>query len=275
MKHRFKLKREMTLFTATLYGIGIILGAGIYALIGEGAGIAGNALWVSFILAAVIASLTGMSYAELSSMYPKEAAEYNYARKAFNKRLLPFVVGWVLIVAGIVSAATVALGFAGYFSHIFGGKQILIAAALIALLSLINYRGIKESVRFNVISSIIEVAGLVIIAAIGLMFVGSSSVDFFDFSFGMNGIIAATALIFFAYIGFEGVANIAEETKNAKSVVPKALLLSLAISTVLYILVAVASVGMLGWERLFSAQGPPPEGMAGALSDAATIKSFS
>jgi APA family basic amino acid/polyamine antiporter len=113
-----KLKKELTLFTATLYGIGIILGAGIYVLIGNAAGIAGNAMWLSFVVAAVIASFTGLSYAELSGMFPKAAAEYVYTKKAFNRNSVSFIVQWIMIFTLIVSASTVALGFGGYFSFI-------------------------------------------------------------------------------------------------------------------------------------------------------------
>ena len=137
---KYKLKKELGLFELSLYGIGIILGAGIYSLIGIGAGIAGNAIWISFIFAAFIAAFTGLSYAELSSMYPKEAAEYNYTKIAFNKKNLSFIIGWLMIIASVVAGVTVAFGFAGYFSHIFGGSATLITSILVIILSLINYR---------------------------------------------------------------------------------------------------------------------------------------
>ncbi|MHA1410585.1 MAG: amino acid permease, partial [Candidatus Odinarchaeia archaeon] len=111
LEEKPKLKRRVGLFAVTIYGVGNILGAGIYALIGEVVGITGNMTWVAFILAAIIGSLTGLSYAELSAMYPKSAAEFVYADRAFNKRLLSFVLGWVIIFSGLFSAATVALSF--------------------------------------------------------------------------------------------------------------------------------------------------------------------
>jgi len=138
-KH-YKLKRSLSLFEATLYGVGIILGAGIYVLLGAGAGVAGNAIWISFIVAAIIAGFTGLSYAELSSRHPKDAAEYVYAQKAFKNRNLSFAVEWIMLFALIISGATVALGFAGYFSYLFGGSAIVIASVLIIILSLINYK---------------------------------------------------------------------------------------------------------------------------------------
>jgi APA family basic amino acid/polyamine antiporter len=150
-----KLKKALGLFELSLYGIGIILGAGIYSLIGVGAGIAGNAIWISFVFAAIIAAFTGLSYAELSSIYPKEAAEYNYTKNAFQKKNLSFIVGWLMVLASVVAAVTVAFGFAGYFTHLFGGEITLTAAFLILFLSSINYIGIKESSTFNILSTII------------------------------------------------------------------------------------------------------------------------
>ena len=228
------LKKTLGLFETSVYGIGIILGAGIYAIIGEGAGITGNSLWLSFIIAAFIASFTGLSYAELSSMFPKTAAEYVYTKKAFNKDSLSFLIGWIFIWAGVVSAATVSIAFAGYFSRLFGTEIMPVAIGLIISLSILNFIGIKQSSRFNIISTIIEVSGLLIIIALGMNFIGSGNINYFDMPNGLNGLITSAALIFFAFIGFEDIVNISEETKNARSVIPRALLISLAVSTILY-----------------------------------------
>ncbi len=227
-------------------------------------------------IAALIAAFTGMSYAELSSMYSKDAAEYVYTNNAFRKPALSFVVEWIMVFAVIVSGATVALGFGGYFSHIFGVPQIAAAIALIVILSIISYIGIKESARFNVLSTIIEISGLVIVAAIGMFFIGNASVtvDFFYSPAGMAGIFSATAVIFFAYIGFEELVNFSEETKNAKKIMPKALLLSLVISTVLYILVAVSAVSIVGWENLSTSKAPLTEVVARVYPNAAIIMSI-
>jgi len=154
MKERFKLKRALGLKEATFYGIGVILGAGIYAIIGEGAGIAHGSLWLAFIIASILGAFTGLSYAELSSRYPKEAAEYNYTKKAFNKKWFSFIVAWIMILASVVAATTVALGFAGYFVNLFGGELILVAAALLIVMAFLNYFGIKESARFNILSTL-------------------------------------------------------------------------------------------------------------------------
>jgi APA family basic amino acid/polyamine antiporter len=122
VRQKAGLKRVLGLFEVTLSGIGIILGAGIYALIGEAAGLAGNAVWISFAISALVALLTGLSYAELSSMFPKASAEYEYTAAAFSRRL-GFVIGWMIIFSGVIGAATVSLGFAGYFQSLVGPNR--------------------------------------------------------------------------------------------------------------------------------------------------------
>jgi len=264
-RHREKrgLKKDLGLFELTLYGIGIILGAGIYAIIGEGAAIAGNGIWLSFIIAAIIATFTGFSYAELSSIYPKEAAEYNYTKSAFRKEWLGFLIGWIMILAGIISSAAVALGFGGYFTYLFAMPEfwiIPVAIAIILGFSLLNFIGIKESAIFNIISTIIEIAGLLIIIILGINFIGMHDMSyFFEIPGGFQVLISAAALIFFAFIGFQDVANISEEVKSAAKNVPKALIISLAVSTVLYILVAISAVSVLGWEALAASKAPLTE----------------
>ena len=111
-----KLKRRISLFALTAYGVGNVLGAGIYALIGDVVGITGNFSWLAFLLAAITGAFTGLSYAELGAMYPKSAAEFVYSEEAFKIRIISFILGWIIIFSGIFSAATVALGFAGYIS---------------------------------------------------------------------------------------------------------------------------------------------------------------
>ena len=149
MKKEIGLKRELGLFEATLCGVGIILGAGIYALVGKAAGLAGNAVWLSFLIASVIAMFTGLSYAELSSLFPKAGAEYVYTSEAFGKRSA-FIIGWLIILSGIIAGATVAIGFAGYFSALFNTPLIPVALGLILAISFIIFYGVKESVWFAI-----------------------------------------------------------------------------------------------------------------------------
>jgi len=263
-KMNYKLKRDMGLFQATLYGVGIIIGAGIYVLIGIGSGIAGNAVWLSFLVAAFIATFTALSYAELSSMFPKEAAEFVYTRNAFRKKSFAFVISWTLLITGIIAGATVALGFGGYFVHLTGiGSPFVVAIGLILVMSVINYVGIEKVAKFNDVAAMSEIVGLIIIIVAGLYVFSISgvSVDFFAMpnDFSLIGIMTATSVIFFAYIGFEEIANISEEIKNPKKTLPKALILSIVISTILYILVTVSAVAAVGWEKLSTSAAPLSE----------------
>ena len=269
-----KLKKELSLLTAIFYGVGIILGAGIYVLIGQAAGIAGNGIWISFIVAAIIATFTGLSYAELSGMFPKDAAEYVYTKKAFNRDSISFVVQWIMIFTLIVSASTVALGFGGYFSHIFNVSAFAAAFGLIAVLSLINYIGIRSSNKFTVISTIIEVAGLILVIILGMMFFGKNDVDYFQTTAGFGSIMAATALIFFAYLGFEELVNLSEETKNASKIIPKALVISLVISTLLYILVSLSAISIIGAEALAVSDAPLTAVVAAVIPQAGLLMSI-
>ncbi|MEM2873988.1 MAG: APC family permease [Candidatus Nanoarchaeia archaeon] len=248
------LKRTLGLLETTFYGVGVIVGAGIYALIGKAAGLAGNAVWAAFVLCAFIAAFTGLSYAELSSMFPKAGGEYIYVEKAFNRRLA-FLIGWLIVIGGIVAAATISLGFAGYFAALFNTPIIPVAIILILILSLINFWGIRESAIANIIGTLVEVGGLIIIVALSLKYFGS--VNYMTLPpLGFTGILSATALIFFAFLGFEDIVRLSEETKNPTRTIPKALILSIVISTILYILVAIAAVSVVGWETLSTTSAP-------------------
>ncbi len=264
-----KLKRALGLFELTMYGIGIILGAGIYVLVGKAAGEAGNAVWMAFVLSAILASLTGLSFAELAGMFPKSAGPYLYARKAFNSKLFAFLIGWLMVFAIGIAATAVTLGFAGYFNSLFGTGIILTAALAIILMSLINFWGIKESAQLNIIFTSIEMLGLLIIIFIAIPHLGS--VNYFEMPFGFSGVIAATILIFFAYLGFEDLVNVSEEVKNARKIVPLALLLSIAISSILYILVSVSAVSLLNWQELGASSAPLAHAAEGAFPNSKLI----
>ncbi len=266
------LRRELGLLECTAYGVGIVLGAGIYSLLQVAAELAGPALWLSFLIGAIVALLTGLSYAELSSMFPKAAAEYVYIREAFKSEFLAFLIGWLILATGITSAATVALGFAGYLREMLGLERWYnapLAVALIALLSLLNYAGIKKSAKVNIVCTVAEVLGLLVIIAIGAPRLGS--VNYLELPKGIEGVLAAAAIVFFAYIGFEDVANIAEETRNPERTVPLAILLSIAITATIYVLVGLSSVSVVGWRELAKSDAPLALVASKALGGAAGL----
>jgi amino acid transporter len=247
------LKRELGLLEVTLSGIGIILGAGIYVLIGQGAALAGNALWISFIISAIIALMTCLSYAELSSLFPRAGAEYDYVANAFNTHLA-FVIGFLIVLSGVLAASTVALGFGGYLMSLVTIPARISAFLLIIVLMLILSYGIKETAWVIIISTFIEIAGLAVIIFIGIPFLGT--VDYFDIPHGVSGLLAASALIFFAYQGFESMVKFSEETKRPETTIPKALVIALLISSVIYVLVALCAVSLLNWQELSVSQAP-------------------
>ena len=248
-----KLKRELGLFQTTVCGVGIILGAGIYVLIGIAAGYAGNAVWISFLFAAVLAALTGLGYAELSSIFKTDAGEYDYTKSAFNHKLA-LIIGLLVIFTGIATSAAVALGFGGYVNALTSIPIIMAALALILLMSFVNFYGIKESSMLNMIFTFFEVAGLLIIIFIGIKHIGS--INYFELTKGLNGVFKAAALAFFAYTGYEAVVKLSEETKNPTKTIPRAVILSIIITSILYVLVAVSAVSVIGWENLSSSKAP-------------------
>lgn len=256
---RNSLERSISLFQATVYGVGIILGAGIYALIGEAAGIAGSAIWVSFCIAASIAACSAISYAELSAIYPKSAAEFVYVKEISGSPLLGFVVGYMTVVTGIIAVAAVALGFSTYFKLYIDTDPILVAIVLIVVVATLNFSGIQQSARVNTVLTFVEAGGLIFIIVIGISWVGDVDLMRIDSAVAIGDasawkpMMAAAALIFFAYQGFEDIANIAEETRSAETTVPLALLLSLLITTVIYVLVAVVAVSVVPADALQAA----------------------
>lgn len=247
------LHRRLGLSAATLAGIGVILGAGIYVLVGVAAKQSGNAVWLSFLIAAIVAGFTGLSYARLGRLRPKNAPEFQYLNMAFG-RTSGFLAGWLVLWSTIISSAAVALGFAGYLEHLFGLHNLVGAMALIIFSSVIVFLGAGESVILAGILTLVEASGLVIIIGIGVPSFGR--VDILEMPMGMSGVIASASLVFFAYLGFEGMANLSEEMKNPERDLPRALLLALGISTVFYILVAVAAVSVLGWQDLSQSGAP-------------------
>jgi basic amino acid/polyamine antiporter, APA family len=248
-----KLERSLSLWEVTLMSIGIILGAGIYVVIGEAAGLTGNSLWISFIIGAVVSTFTGLSYAELCSRYPKAGAEYVYVKNSFGKTPA-WIVSWLIIAGNIIGGATVALGFSNYFSALFHTPIIPIAIIVIVLCGIILILGIKETASVTIVFTIIEAIGLVIIIFIGMQKFGN--IDYIQLTNGIKGIIEGGVLIFFSYLGFQGITRLAEETKQPEKNIPKAIILSILITTIIYILVAISAVSVIPAQDL-AGEGAP------------------
>ena len=249
-----ELKRVLGLPMLTFYGTGMILGAGIYTVIGKAAGVAGESVWLSLIFAAFTAALAALSYAELSSMFPSVGGEYVYLREAFPKsRWVANSSGLMMSFAGMATAAAVALAFAGYIQQFVEFSPILIALFLLIFFTGINILGIQETSWMNVVFTMIEVFGLFV-----FIYFGMNSPDFGNaiLTSPSFATLSGSALIIFAYFGFENMVNFVEETKNPEKTLPRAILLSIGISTVLYVLVAFSAVSLLPIEKLAQSTAP-------------------
>jgi APA family basic amino acid/polyamine antiporter len=267
MEGESELKKELSLLEITLVGIGNILGAGIYVLMGKAAGLAGNMVWFSFLFAGVAASLSALSYMELSSMYPRAGAEYEFAKRAFGDRVGLFV-GLLVVYFVIITSSAVALGFGRYFSNLFGGGSLIGSVSLFIVLSLIMVYGIKESARLAGIITLIELSGLLIIIYVGIPYLGT--VNYFEAP-DLSGVFEASALIFFAFLGFEDIVRLSQETKDAEKTTPRALLIAIFFTVFIYICVAVSAVSVLDFQVLGLSGVPLADVAAVALGDKAFV----
>jgi basic amino acid/polyamine antiporter, APA family len=254
------LRRRLGLPLLVLYGVGITIGAGIYVLIGSVAGHAGIYAPWSFMLAAMVMALTVASYAELSTRYPVSAGEAAYVKAAFQSRLLSTLTGFLTVAIGVVSSSAVTLGSVGYIQQFVDLPQIAIVIATVTMLGAAAAWGILESVLLAGVFTLIEVGGLlaIIVAAIHSDIpILSTAIQIPPFEPGtFSGIAFASLLAFFAFIGFEDLANVVEEAKVPHRDIPRAMVLTLVISTVLYVAVAAIAVSAVSVERLSSSPAP-------------------
>ncbi len=253
-----KLQRSLTLPQLIFYGVGTIIGAGVYSVIGVTAGEAGNGLWISFAFASIAAMITALSYAELTSAFPKAGAEYQFIKAAIPKwRLIAFMAGFLISLNAAATCAAVSLAFAGYLNVFITIPVFLAAFALLALCTIINIIGIRQSTWVSIALICIEVAGLIAVIWFGFSH-GDVSRPFTDInsSFVSSGVFSATALVFFIYIGFEDIANLTEEAHNPTKNIPRALILSVIITSIIYILVAISVIAILPSDELAKSSSP-------------------
>jgi APA family basic amino acid/polyamine antiporter len=254
------LRRRLGLPLLVLYGIGITIGAGIYVLIGAVAGHAGRFAPWSFALAAAAMALTVGSYAELATRFPVSAGEAAYVRAAFKSRPASTVTGLITILIGIVSSATVALGAAGYIGQLVALPQSLLVVLVLLALGAVAAWGILESVLLASLFTLIEAGGLVVIIVAGI-YAGVPIIPVLatppPLDLGIwSGIAYASLLAFFAFIGFEDLANVVEEAKAPHRDIPRAMVLTLVISTALYLAVAAVAVAAVPPELLAASPAP-------------------
>ena len=247
------LRRTLSLWQVSLSGIGVILGAGVYALIGPAAALAGNVLWLSFVLAGVTAGLTAYAYAQLGRLAPRNSPEFQYTALAFGPTV-GFVAGSLMLAADILATAAVTIGFGGYVHHLLGTPLTVNALALVGVLGMILYSGIRQSVAIAIVLTVLEAAGLLFVIVIGVPF--WSGTGYLAAPNGFAGISGAAALIFFAYLGFDELGNFAEEMRRPERDLPRALFVSMAASTAVYVLVALSAVAVVGASELGTSSAP-------------------
>ncbi len=256
------LKRNLSLAHATLYGLGVTIGAGIYVLIGAAAARAGMYAPVAFVIAAVLMALSAASFAELAGRMPVAAGEAAYVRHAFRWPGLARIAGLLVVAIAIVSAAAISVGCAGYMAGFVSLPEPVLVAAVVLGMGAIASWGVKASVSFAGAMTIIEIGGLLLLILAGTASgsdlvtrlpeavppLGNTSV--------LVGIMATALLAVFAFIGFEGIANIAEEVRDPQSTLPRAIFLTLVISTVLYVCVLWVALVAVPHEELAKSRAP-------------------
>jgi basic amino acid/polyamine antiporter, APA family len=249
------LQRKLGLSLVTFYGLGTIVGAGIYVLIGEVANIAGQQIAWAFLLAGIIASLTGACYAELSSRFPAAAGAVLYIDQAFNKKRLSQFSGLLIILTGIVSAATISRGFVGYLGLYIDIPDWLAIVSLALILGSIAVLGVKESASAVALITILEVFGLLMVIVL-VSFSSQTEAPHNHESFQLSSIILGSFLAFYAFIGFEDMVNLAEEMKSVKRDMPRAIFFAMIISTLLYLGIAWVAAEHTNLPGLASSDSP-------------------
>lgn len=247
------LRRTLGLWQVTVSGVGVILGAGVYALVGPASARAGSALWLAFVIAALAAGLTAYSYGRLAQRRPKNSPEFQYTALAFGPRV-GFVAGWLMLVADLLAAAAVALGFGGYLAHLAGTPIAVNALILLAVVALVLHAGISQSIGLAIALTVVEALGLLLVIAVGVPHWPAA--NFVEMPEAMSGVWAGAALIFFAYLGFDELGNFAEEMRAPARDLPRALALSLGLTTVVYVLVALSAVAAVDWRELSASPAP-------------------
>jgi APA family basic amino acid/polyamine antiporter len=253
-----ELKRTLDLFDATAISIGAIIGAGIFVVTGIVAGLAGPSLVISIVLAGVIASFSALSFSQLSAYMPKEGGGYQFTYRMVSP-YTGFLSGWMWIFSYVFVGAAVSLGFANYLAALVPALSSntvdIVAVAFCLLFTLLNYFGIRQSAMVNNVLVVSKILILVFFIILGLGFVNLNNFSPVAPN-GFVGVLEGTSLIFFAYFGYARVTILAEEIKGASRNIPRAIILSLVLSTVLYALVGFVAVGLVGSNSLSQSASP-------------------
>ncbi|TLD69332.1 amino acid permease [Phragmitibacter flavus] len=262
-----ELRKSLGAWQVALYGLGSMLGAGIYALVGKAAGTLGNAIWLAFLAAMVVAMLTGLSYACVGSRYARAGGAAYVTHRALKRPWLSYVVGLCVTMSGLTSMATGSQAMAETLGR---GLNMelpvkLVAIFIVLLVGLVIYRGIRESMWLNILCTGVEAVGLLFIIAVGMRFWGG--VDYMETPVAQPGeetgnailmmlVLQGAVLMFFSFIGFEDILNISEEVKNPERNVPIGLLSAMVVATMIYMAVAITAVSVIPWQELSESKAP-------------------
>lgn len=257
------LARAVTTPLLYLFILGDVLGAGIYVLIGQIAGVSGSAVWVPLVVALLLAMLTAASYAELATKYPRAGGAAHYAHRAFGP-FAGFVIGFCMLAAGVVSVAALARGFGGdYLGEFVDLPPVPVIAVFLLVLAALNARGIKDSLRANMVATLIETGGLVLVVGLGFWVIGRGDAEPARLvevgtaeSGPVAGVLAGVVLAYYSFVGFETSVNVAEETKDPRRSYPRALFGAMATAGLLYLLVGVVAGAVVPASRLAESSGP-------------------
>ena len=256
-----ELNRTLSLPLLVFYGVGTILGAGIYVLVGKVAGYSGMYVVVSFLIASILASFSAFSYAELSERFPKSAGEAIYIEEGFKVRYLPGIVGLLIVLMGSVSTATLMHGFVGYLNvFVNWPTDLVIICVTIFMLGIVVW-GIGQSVWIAAAMTVAEIIGLLIIIWVARDSFGQLAVRSSELLPPMDGMVWTGIMLgafvaFYAYIGFEDIVNVAEEVKQPEKNLPRAIIIALVVTTFFYILIAIVSVLNLSPKQLAGSDAP-------------------
>jgi amino acid transporter len=263
-----ELLRTMGLFSLVVYGVGDMVGSGIYATVGKAAGSLGNAVWIAFLVSMAAALVTGLSYACIASRYPRAAGAAFVTHHAFGFAFLSYLIGLTVTASGLTSMATQTNAFADNLQAMSGVPWLLLALLFLGAMTLVNLWGIRESMWTNLVCTAVEVGGLIFIIAVGARFWGS--IDYLatpratfdqqgqlvDRGLSVSMVLGGAVLTFFSFVGFEDMLNVAEEVKEPRRTMPWGIVTALAIVTLLYIGVSVTAVSVVDY-RQFAQPGAP------------------
>lgn len=263
----------MGLFSLVVYGVGDMVGSGIYATVGKAAGSMGNAVWLAFVVSMSAALFTGLSYASIASRYPRAAGAAYVTQRAFRFPFLSYLIGLTVTASGLTSMATQTNAFTETLQHLVNAPWSLIALGFLAAMTFVNFWGIRESMWTNLLCTVVEVGGLLFIIAIGLRYWGS--VDYLQSSqatFNAEGamidnglslplVLGGAVLTFFSFVGFEDMLNVSEEVKEPHRTMPWGIVIALLIVTVLYIGISITVVSVVDYREFMAENSPAPLSM--------------